>query len=66
MNSNLNRHYRHRERIEKKISKFKCNKVLFLIIMVLGPSASNPGDGASEVVLLLSHQRAKKTKKTKT
>jgi hypothetical protein len=29
------------------------------------PSVSNPGDGASEVVLWLSHQRVKKLEKTK-
>jgi hypothetical protein len=29
------------------------------------PSASNPGDGASEVVLWLSHQRGKKLEKPK-
>jgi hypothetical protein len=28
----------------------------------VSPSASNPGDGVSEVVLSLSHQRGKKTK----
>jgi hypothetical protein len=28
-------------------------------------SASNPGDGVSEVVLSLSHQKGKKTNKTK-
>jgi hypothetical protein len=31
----------------------------------VSPSASNPGDGVSEVVLLLSHQRWKKPNKTK-
>jgi hypothetical protein len=30
------------------------------------PSASNPGDGVSEVVLLLSHQRGKVLKQNKT
>jgi hypothetical protein len=30
------------------------------------PSASNPGDGVSEVVLSLSHQRGKKIKEKKT
>jgi hypothetical protein len=29
---------------------------------LVSPTASNPGDGVSEVVLLLSHQRGKKTK----
>jgi hypothetical protein len=29
------------------------------------PSASNPGDGFSEVVLSLSHQRGKKPNQTK-
>jgi hypothetical protein len=31
----------------------------------VSPSASNPGDGVSEVVLSLSHQRGKKPKKKK-
>jgi hypothetical protein len=31
----------------------------------VSPSASIPGDGFSEVVLLLSHQRKKKTKPNK-
>jgi hypothetical protein len=33
-----------------KTSKFKCNEVSVLIILV-SVSASNPGDGASDVVL---------------
>jgi hypothetical protein len=32
----------------------------------VSPSASNPGDGVSEIVLLFSHQRGKKTKRNKT
>jgi hypothetical protein len=34
----------------KKTCKFKCNEVSVLIILV-SLSASNPGDGASDVVL---------------
>jgi hypothetical protein len=34
----------------QKTSKFKCNEVLVLIIWV-SVSVSNPGDGASDVVL---------------
>jgi hypothetical protein len=34
-----------------------------LRILVLVPQPSNPGDGVSEIVLLLSHQRGKKPKK---
>jgi hypothetical protein len=34
----------------KKPSKFKCNEVSVLIILV-SISVSNPGDGASDVVL---------------
>jgi hypothetical protein len=31
----------------------------------VSPSASNPGDGVSEAVVSLSHQRGKKPKQTK-
>jgi hypothetical protein len=47
----------------KKNSKFKCNKVSVLIILVLVPQ-SNCADGVSEVVLSLSHQKGKKPKTT--
>jgi hypothetical protein len=37
-------------KLKKKTSKFKCNDVSVLIILV-SISATNPGDGASDVVL---------------
>jgi hypothetical protein len=37
-------------KLKKKLSKFKCNEISVLIIL-MSVSASNPGDGASDVVL---------------
>jgi hypothetical protein len=37
-------------KLKKKPSRFKCNEVSVLIILV-SVSASNPGDGASDVVV---------------
>jgi hypothetical protein len=48
-----------------KCPMFKCNTLSVLIILVLVPQPSNPGDAVSEVVLSLSHQRGKKPNKTK-
>jgi hypothetical protein len=45
-----NRKFKEKNPKKQKISKFKCNEVSVLIIKV-SVSVSNPGDGASDVIL---------------
>jgi hypothetical protein len=44
---------------------FILETISFVKQKLFSPSASNPGDGVSEVVLSLSHQRGKKQNKNK-
>jgi hypothetical protein len=53
-----NRKLKKKHQKTKKTSQFKCNEVSVLIIWV-SISVSNPGDGASDVVLFWSHQRGR-------